>query len=183
MTEFKLNVPKDNVRVTEVRVSDVLYVTGDIAVARDQAHKKLLETFVPELAGLPIFHCGPIARKDGEKWEIVAGGPTTSTRMDAHAPGPREVWDKDNHRQRRLGGNREEGPRQFWCGILGVHGWRLRTSRVEDCSREEEASRRARAYRTCLDLGSERFRTTSSDTGSPRWRYQESRYDASDLEA
>lgn len=86
MTEFKLNVPKDNVRVTEVRVSDVLYVTGDIAVARDQAHKKLLETFVPELAGLPIFHCGPIARKDGEKWEIVAGGPTTSTRMDALTP-------------------------------------------------------------------------------------------------
>ena len=68
MAEFKLNVPKDNVRVTEVRVGDVLYVTGDIAVARDQAHKKLLETFVPELVGLPIFHCGPIARKVGEEW-------------------------------------------------------------------------------------------------------------------
>jgi len=86
MAEFKLNVPKDNVRVTEVRVGDVLYVTGDIAVARDQAHKKLLETFVPELVGLPIFHCGPIARKVGEEWTIVAGGPTTSTRMDALTP-------------------------------------------------------------------------------------------------
>jgi fumarate hydratase subunit beta len=83
MAEFKLNVPEDNVRVTEVRVGDVLYVTGDIAIARDQAHKKLLETFVPELVGLPIFHCGPIARKVGEEWKIVAGGPTTSTRMDA----------------------------------------------------------------------------------------------------
>ena len=86
MAEFKLNVPKDNVRVTEVRVGDVLYVTGDIAVARDQAHKKLLQTFVPELVGLPIFHCGPIARKVGEEWTIVAGGPTTSTRMDALTP-------------------------------------------------------------------------------------------------
>lgn len=86
MTEFKLNVPKDNARVTEVRVSDVLYVTGDIAIARDQAHKKLLEIFVPEVVGLPIFHCGPIARKDGEEWKIVAGGPTTSTRMDALTP-------------------------------------------------------------------------------------------------
>jgi fumarate hydratase subunit beta len=86
MAEFKLNVPKDNVRIPEVRVGDVLYVTGDIAIARDQAHKKLLETFVQELVGLPIFHCGPIARKVGEEWKIVAGGPTTSTRMDALTP-------------------------------------------------------------------------------------------------
>jgi fumarate hydratase subunit beta len=86
MAEFKLNVPKDNVRLTEVRVGDILYVTGDIAIARDQAHKKLLETFVPELVGLPIFHCGPIARKVGEEWKIVAGGPTTSTRMDTLTP-------------------------------------------------------------------------------------------------
>lgn len=86
MTEVKLTVPKDNVRITEVRVSDVLYVTGDIAIARDQAHKKLLETFISELSGLPIFHCGPIARKVGDEWKIVAGGPTTSTRMDALTP-------------------------------------------------------------------------------------------------
>jgi len=86
MTELKLNVPQDNGRVASIRTGDVLYVTGDIAVARDQAHKKLLQTFVPELVGLPIFHCGPIARKIGEEWKIVAGGPTTSTRMDALTP-------------------------------------------------------------------------------------------------
>ena len=45
MTEFKLNVPQDNKRVADIRAGDVLYVTGDIAIARDQAHKKLLETF------------------------------------------------------------------------------------------------------------------------------------------
>jgi tartrate/fumarate subfamily iron-sulfur-dependent hydro-lyase beta chain len=86
MTEFRFNVPKDNNRVFAVRAGDVLYITGDIAIARDQAHKKLLETFVPDLVGLPIFHCGPIARKTGEGWKIVAGGPTTSTRMDALTP-------------------------------------------------------------------------------------------------
>jgi tartrate/fumarate subfamily iron-sulfur-dependent hydro-lyase beta chain len=86
MTELKLNVPEDNRRITEVRAGDVLYVTGNIAIARDQAHKKLLQTFVPELVGLPIFHCGPIAQKVGEEWKIVAGGPTTSTRMDALTP-------------------------------------------------------------------------------------------------
>ena len=83
MAELKINVPGDNRRVADVRVGDVLYVTGDIAIARDQAHKKLLQTFVPDLVGLPIFHCGPIARQLGDEWTIVAGGPTTSTRMDA----------------------------------------------------------------------------------------------------
>src|SRR5271157_11802 len=86
MAELRLNVPQDNSRVVDIRAGDVLYVTGDIAIARDQAHKKLLETFVPELVGLPIFHCGPIARKVGDEWKIVAGGPTTSTRMDALTP-------------------------------------------------------------------------------------------------
>jgi fumarate hydratase subunit beta len=86
MTEHHLNVPKDNDHVGQVRTGDILYLTGDIAIARDQAHKKLLETFVPDVVGLPIFHCGPIARKSGDEWKIVAGGPTTSTRMDALTP-------------------------------------------------------------------------------------------------
>jgi len=83
---MKLHVPEDNGRVADIRAGDILYVTGNIAIARDQAHKKLLETFLPELVGLPIFHCGPIARKVGDEWKIVAGGPTTSTRMDALTP-------------------------------------------------------------------------------------------------
>ncbi len=86
MTEFHLIVPEDNDKVVEARTGDVLYLTGPIAIARDQAHKKLLETFVPDVDGLPIFHCGPIAKKNGDEWKIVAGGPTTSTRMDALTP-------------------------------------------------------------------------------------------------
>jgi len=86
MAELRLNVPQDNSRVPDIRAGDVLYVTGDIAIARDQAHKKLLETLIPELVGLPIFHCGPISQKVGEEWKILAGGPTTSTRMDALTP-------------------------------------------------------------------------------------------------
>lgn len=86
MTEFRLIIPQDNAKIMDVRCGDVLFVTGEIAIARDQAHKKLLEVFVEELVGLPIFHCGPIARKVGETWRIVAGGPTTSTRMDALTP-------------------------------------------------------------------------------------------------
>jgi tartrate/fumarate subfamily iron-sulfur-dependent hydro-lyase beta chain len=86
MTEFRLNVPDENSKIPEVRTGDILYITGDIAIARDQAHKRLLENFTSELVELPIFHCGPIARKVGGEWKIVAGGPTTSTRMDAFIP-------------------------------------------------------------------------------------------------
>jgi len=85
MKEFSLEVPRDNARVSDIRTGDILYLTGEIAIARDQAHKKLLQegVYFDELVGLPIFHCGPIARKLGDDWVIVAGGPTTSTRMDA----------------------------------------------------------------------------------------------------
>lgn len=88
MTDFRLKVPEDNNRVSEIRAGDVLFVTGNIVIARDQAHKKLLEPdkFIQDVVGLPIFHCGPIAQKKGEEWTIVAGGPTTSTRMDALTP-------------------------------------------------------------------------------------------------
>ena len=86
MAELRLKVPQDNSRVVDIRAGDVLYVTGDIAIARDQAHKKLLKTFLPEIVGLPIFHCGPISKKIGDEWKILAGGPTTSTRMDALTP-------------------------------------------------------------------------------------------------
>jgi len=86
MTEFHLNVPHENSKALDIRAGDVLYVTGDIAIARDQAHKRLLAVFTPEVVGLPIFHCGPIARKQGAEWKLVAGGPTTSTRMDALTP-------------------------------------------------------------------------------------------------
>src|SRR3990172_13196656 len=96
MTEFRLNIPQDNNRISEVRTNDVLYVNGDIVVARDQAHKKLLETFVPDVVGLPIFHFVPIAKKVGEAWKIVAGGPTTNTRMDALKPPILEKYNTKN---------------------------------------------------------------------------------------
>lgn len=56
--------------------------------ARDAAHRRALELHsegkrLPlDLQGLAVFHCGPIVKKEDDKWIIVAAGPTTSTRMD-----------------------------------------------------------------------------------------------------
>jgi len=85
---YKFKTPISESDVRKLRVNDVLYVTGTIVTARDAAHKKALEQFkqgksLPiNLEGLAVFHCGPIVKKENDKWVVVAAGPTTSTRMD-----------------------------------------------------------------------------------------------------
>jgi len=84
--KFKTPIPEEEIR--KLRVNDVLYVSGTMFTARDQAHKRALEYFkqgkpLPlRLEGLAVFHCGPIAKKKEDRWTIVAAGPTTSTRME-----------------------------------------------------------------------------------------------------
>jgi fumarate hydratase subunit beta len=88
MTVYKLKTPITEEQIRKLKVNDVLYVTGTIVTARDQAHRRALEYFKERrqlplnLEGLAVFHCGPVVAKQGEKWIAVAAGPTTSTRMD-----------------------------------------------------------------------------------------------------
>jgi fumarate hydratase subunit beta len=88
MTVYRLKTPITEEQVRKLKVNDVLYVTGTVATARDQAHRRALEYFkegksIPvNLEGLAVFHCGPVVAKQGDKWVAVAAGPTTSTRMD-----------------------------------------------------------------------------------------------------
>ena len=88
MTVYKLKTPISEGEIRKVKVNDVLYITGTMVTARDQAHRRALEYFkqgkpLPiNLEGLAVFHCGPVVSKEGDKWVAVAAGPTTSTRMD-----------------------------------------------------------------------------------------------------
>jgi fumarate hydratase subunit beta len=88
MAVYKYKTPISEEQIRKLRVNDVLYITGTVVTARDQAHRRALEYFkegkpVPmNLEGLVVFHCGPVVSKQGEKWVAVAAGPTTSTRMD-----------------------------------------------------------------------------------------------------
>jgi fumarate hydratase subunit beta len=88
MAVYKFKTPISEEDVRKLKVNDVLYVTGTIVTARDQAHRRALEFFkegkpLPiNLEGLAVFHCGPVVSKEGDKWIAVAAGPTTSTRMD-----------------------------------------------------------------------------------------------------
>ena len=88
MATYKLKTPISEEDVRKLRVNDVIYITGTMITARDSAHRRALE-FHKEgkktpinLQGLAVFHCGPIVKKEDDKWIVVAAGPTTSTRMD-----------------------------------------------------------------------------------------------------
>ena len=45
--ERKLNVPIKDENLDELKAGDVVYLTGNILTARDQAHKRLLERGAP----------------------------------------------------------------------------------------------------------------------------------------
>ncbi|MGB9676758.1 MAG: FumA C-terminus/TtdB family hydratase beta subunit [Candidatus Bathyarchaeales archaeon] len=88
MAVYHLKTPISEEEIRKLKVNDVVYITGTIVTARDQAHRRALEYFkegkkLPiNLEGLAVFHCGPVVAKEGDKWIAVAAGPTTSTRMD-----------------------------------------------------------------------------------------------------
>lgn len=68
---------------TKYKLGDVIYVTGEIVLARDEAHKKLLEEGAPlDIKGSVIYHCGPVVTKKNGEWKVIAAGPTTSIRME-----------------------------------------------------------------------------------------------------
>jgi fumarate hydratase subunit beta len=88
MTIYKLKTPISEEEIRKLKVNDVLYITGAVVAARDQAHKRALEyaaqgkSLPINLEGLAVYHCGPVMSKKGGKWVAVAAGPTTSTRME-----------------------------------------------------------------------------------------------------
>jgi len=83
MMERVLTTPISEKDARALKAGDVIYVSGTMFTARDEAHKMMLERGNPlPVEGLALFHCGPVAQKKGDGWEILAAGPTTSARME-----------------------------------------------------------------------------------------------------
>jgi fumarate hydratase subunit beta len=83
--ERKLNVPIKDEDLTELNAGDVVYLTGNILTARDQAHKRLIDEGAPlNIEGAVLFHAGPIISKKDDGYDMVAIGPTTSMRMNPY---------------------------------------------------------------------------------------------------
>ena len=69
----------------DIRVGDVIYLTGTLVTCRDVCHRRLIELKrpIPRSQRQSDFPAGPIVRKNGDKWEMVSVGPTTSMRMES----------------------------------------------------------------------------------------------------
>jgi fumarate hydratase subunit beta len=89
-----LATPVREEEIKELRAGDIVYLNGDVYTARDKAHQRILENSgtdtkrdIPIPKGAVLYHCGPLVRrKSTGDWEIIAAGPTTSSRMEVTTP-------------------------------------------------------------------------------------------------
>ncbi len=88
MATYNLTTPISEETIRKLRVNDIVHITGTIFTARDEAHERALKWFEEKKdlpidpTGLCVFHCGPIVKQTDSGWEVIAAGPTTSTRME-----------------------------------------------------------------------------------------------------
>lgn len=74
----------------ELKSGDYIYLSGTIYVARDAAHKRMIEALergekLPiDIKDSIIYYMGPSPAREGRP--IGSAGPTTATRMDKYAP-------------------------------------------------------------------------------------------------
>lgn len=84
--EFHLTLPLQKDDISKLHIRDVLYVTGKIFTARDEAHQLMLDLAIDSVPFKPgtmaLFHCGPLMKLVEGNWYVVSAGPTTSSRME-----------------------------------------------------------------------------------------------------
>jgi fumarate hydratase subunit beta len=89
---MRLKTPLSEKDVRALKVGDMVTIDGTIITGRDEVHIRALEharegrKLPLDLNGAVIFHAGPIMKKDGGKWKVIAAGPTTSSRMNSMEP-------------------------------------------------------------------------------------------------
>lgn len=88
----RIKTPLKKEDVLNLKIGDMVLISGRVVTGRDRIHKflfneKPLKEEIPfELAGAILYHCGPIIRKTEDGYKMIAGGPTTSIRVDMYEP-------------------------------------------------------------------------------------------------
>jgi fumarate hydratase subunit beta len=97
ISEYHLQTPLKQKDIEKLEAGDVVYISGEILTARDEAHARILEMDEKGeklpffLKGAVIFHCGPLMQKKESGWKVVSAGPTTSGRMSKMTPALLEI--------------------------------------------------------------------------------------------
>jgi fumarate hydratase subunit beta len=86
----KITLPLTDETLKDLKAGDDILLNGVIYVARDAAHKRLVEALdqgkpLPfDIKGQTIYFMGPTPPRPGQP--IGSAGPTTSSRMDSYSP-------------------------------------------------------------------------------------------------
>jgi fumarate hydratase class I len=82
--EKTLRAPLTEAQVRELRVGEVVLVSGELYTGRDAVHAHLMKNQPPvDLQGSVLYHCGPVVLQNGN-YRIMAAGPTTSIREEPY---------------------------------------------------------------------------------------------------
>ena len=89
MSKKILTTPIKAEDLADIKIGDVIYLSGHIVTCRDVPHRRVVQEgreLPLDIRGGAILHAGPIIRKTGdggkEGFEMVSVGPTTSMRME-----------------------------------------------------------------------------------------------------
>ncbi len=83
--EVRLQAPLSEETIRSLKVGDVVLISGRMFTGRDAVHSYLMKNEPPvDLRGSVLYHCGPVAVKQGDGWVINAAGPTTSIREEPY---------------------------------------------------------------------------------------------------
>lgn len=86
----KIITPITSEVTKDLDTGDYVYISGTIYVARDAAHKRMIEALdrnenLPiDIKDATIYYMGPSPAREGRP--IGSAGPTTASRMDKYAP-------------------------------------------------------------------------------------------------
>ena len=139
MSKKILTTPIGAEDLADIKIGDVIYLTGHIVTCRDVPHRRVVQEgreLPLDIRGGAILHAGPIIRKTGDKsFEMVSVGPTTSMRMEKFE---REFIAKTGVRlivgKGGMGGH-DERLQGVWCDTLrisrGLRGGRRNASRAD----------------------------------------------------
>lgn len=88
----RLRTPLSEKDVRALKLGETVYLDGIVYTGRDEVHIHALEGIEKgkkppvDFKGAAVYHCGPIMKKVGDRWQAVAAGPTTSSRMNSLEP-------------------------------------------------------------------------------------------------
>ncbi len=83
--EISLRSPVSEKEIRNLKVGDIVLLSGDMYTGRDAVHAHLMKNPAPvDLSGAFLYHCGPVVLKQNGGWKMTAAGPTTSIREEPY---------------------------------------------------------------------------------------------------